>query len=557
DGQKGPRYTTRQALEEEKDTDRRLHAGKSAHMAVMTEREFNAALQRFEARKGFALSDEQRAAAKMILCGSDRFQGVQGLAGTGKTTALEFVREAAESRGWRVVGHSNGSEQAATMQRESGITTTTTASHLIAERQALAERGRDLDTRAPAIRELRIMDEASMAGQRAFRDVVRTTEASGARTVFLGDSRQHQSVERGRAFERAQAHMPMAVLGEQSIRRQKTAELKAAVADVLHKREAAALARLQTREIAPARAALPAGASREELRAAARQDNAAVIAQIAKDYAALDAKTRANTLVLTSTNSDRKALNHAIRQELQRAGALGQDAAQATVLRAADMTKADAKRAASYSAGQVVEVTTGKGAERQTVRYTVERADARANVLHVRDTQGHARIIDLHSRPRITAYDAEQRGIVAGDRMRFTENHLLPDGTKVRNGQVATIERIDGDRVTLRLGDGPKAQTVQADLRALKADHDYAVTSYSSQGRTVDAVMIHHNTEAAGHNSREVYVNITRAREDVTLYTQDTEKMARQAGLEQTKTAAHDLVQQQQPRRDTGVEMAF
>ncbi|EQD47249.1 TrwC protein, partial [mine drainage metagenome] len=123
------RLTTAAALESERETARRLDAGRGDHAAVLTERQFTRALAKFEAAKGFALSPEQRGAAQMILTGSDRFQGVQGLAGTGKTTLLAFVRDAAESAGWRVVGHSNGAEQAATMQRESGIQTTTTAAH--------------------------------------------------------------------------------------------------------------------------------------------------------------------------------------------------------------------------------------------------------------------------------------------------------------------------------------------------------------------------------------------------------------------------------------------
>ena len=123
-GMKSPRYTSREALELERETDRRLAAGRGSHQSVMTGKEFDRALADFEARKGFALSAEQRAASRMILIGDDRFAGVQGLAGTGKTTMLQFVREAAESKGWTVIGHSNGAEQASTMERESGIKST-------------------------------------------------------------------------------------------------------------------------------------------------------------------------------------------------------------------------------------------------------------------------------------------------------------------------------------------------------------------------------------------------------------------------------------------------
>ncbi len=125
------KYTTREAIEAEKTMSDTLAKGAGAHESVMSNKEFDKALAKFEERNGFALTDEQRGAARMILTGDDKYQGVQGLAGTGKTTMLEFVKEAAESKGWEVKGFSNGGAQADKMQQDSGIKSTTTARHLI------------------------------------------------------------------------------------------------------------------------------------------------------------------------------------------------------------------------------------------------------------------------------------------------------------------------------------------------------------------------------------------------------------------------------------------
>ena len=127
------KLTTSSGIEAEKFLARHLEAGRGAHIKVMTDAEFDKNLAAWERKKGFELGEEQRNAARMILTGDDRFQGVQGLAGTGKTTMLEFVREAAESKGWAVRGHSNGAEQARKMEQESGIKSGTTARHLIDE----------------------------------------------------------------------------------------------------------------------------------------------------------------------------------------------------------------------------------------------------------------------------------------------------------------------------------------------------------------------------------------------------------------------------------------
>ncbi len=665
------RLTTQEAIQAERGMDQALQAGRGAHEAVMTAREFDAALQDFEQRKGFALSGEQAAAARMILTGDDRFQGVQGLAGTGKTTMLQFVREAAEAKGWTVAGHSNGSEQAAKMEQESGIKSTTTASHLLQESRAnrdrelaaaaletkqrdpafnidphlygarnlqdqvkhitdsqgnryaeikgeiysikahsrlqhqdpgLGEReavntGRTavfqqaqagerwskaegvgamlaharIDARVkdgqqaevqrlqaaiapPHARELRIMDEASQAGQKEFNRAIQTTENAGARTVFLGDKLQHQSVEAGRAFERGQASMPTPTLGESSIRRQTTEHMQKAVHEILERRHAEALKLITVREVRDAQSKLPTDATREQKREAAVQDNKSVIQAIAKDYTQMPADQRNKTLIVTSTNADRMAINQAIRDELKARGELG-EGAQMQTLRKADMSIQESKRAENYAPGQIIQTTSKTQAHDKGARLEIVRVDSRTNTITARDTAGREHVLDP-SKTRLQTYTPAQREFAAGDRVKFTENHKLAvqgrdEGVAVRNGQTARIEALSDKIMTLLISEGEKAQRVEIERAgALKAEHAYASTSHAAQGQTVEKVMIHHNTEAGKHGDRENYVNVTRAKQDATLYTQDAEKAARQAGVELQKTSAHDLVPPQPERGD-------
>ena len=526
------RITTQAMMRIERETDARLEAGRGAHRAVMSSRQFEAALAKFESAKGFALSDEQREASRMILTGSDRFQGVQGLAGTGKTTLLSFVREAAEAQGWRVIGHSSGAEQAATMERESGIKSTTTSAWLIEADKAPAA-AHDLKT-------LYIMDEASQSGARQFANALIATEKVGGRAVMLGDRFQHQSVEAGRAFARSQSHMPMATLGADSIRRQRTEHTKAAVRQVLAGEHAAAVKGLRSVEARRHQDALPADATREQRREAARADNADVIQRLARDYCSMPKEQRDKTLIVTSTNADRQAINSAIRQGLALRGDLGPGVEVAT-LRKSDLTGIELRKASSYEAGQVVEVRADyKRAElARGSQWTV--IEAGRDALRVRDASGHERTIDP-SRVQLQAYSVETRALAVGERIRWTENHKpVDDGPRVRNGSGATVESIspDGRRITLRTDSG---QQIELDTQAgQKIDHSYAATSYSAQGLTVDRAWIHHNTESGQHGDRETYVSLTRARDDVVLYTQSIDRAAAQSGLTLDKSAAHDV----------------
>ncbi len=536
-GQDG-RITTKELLIVERETNARLEAGRGEHKAVMSGRQFDAALARFEHAKGFKLSDEQRQAAKMILTAGDRFQGVQGLAGTGKTTMLQFVREAAEAQGWKVSGHSSGAEQAATMQRESGIASTTTAAWLLqADKADIAPH----DTKA-----LYIMDEASQAGARQFANALIATEKLGGRAVMLGDRFQHQSVEAGRAFARSQPHMPIATLGAESIRRQRTEHTQEAVRQVLAGEHGAAVRGLKSVEVNRHQKALPETATRQDRRDAARADNADVIKRLAGDYVSLPREQRDRTLVITSTNADRQEINRAIRAGLELRGDLGASV-EVQTLRKADLTGVELKRASSYTSGQVVEVREDyrRAQLARGSQWTV--VEAGRNALRVRDAEGRERAIDP-AQIKLQAYDREARALAVGERVRWTENHRamradhpLEAGLRVRNGSGATVEAIapDGSRISLRTDAG---QRIELDTRdGQKLDYAYASTSYSAQGVTVDRVLVHHNIEAGQHGDRETYVSLTRARDDLVIYTQDLDRAAAQAGIQIEKSAAHDI----------------
>ena len=532
------RITTEALLAIERATEQRLEAGRGAHGAVMSDRQFEAALSKFERSKGFALSDEQRQAARMILVQSDRFQGVQGLAGTGKTTLLSFVREAAESQGWKVVGHSSGAEQAATMQRESGIQSTTTAAWLLEADKAQAS-PRDAKV-------LYIMDEASQSGAKQYANALIATERLGARAVMLGDKYQHQSVEAGRAFARSQAHMPVATLGASSIRRQRTEHTQEAVARVLSGDHASAVRGLRSVEANRHQQALPETATRQDRRDAARLDNASVIQRLASDYVSMPREQRNSTLVITSTNADRESINRAIREGLELRGDIGPSVEVAT-LHKVDLTAVELKRSSSYEPGQVIEVREdykraqlAKGSQ-----WTV--FEAGRGALLVRDAEGHERRIEP-AQIKLQVYDRETRSLTVGERIRWTENHRaqradhpLEKGLRVRNGSGGVVENIsaDGKRIAVRTDAGER---IDLDTQSgQRIDYAYAATSYRAQGQTVDSVMIHHNTESGQHGDREAYVSITRARDDIVLYTQNIDRAAAQSGVQLEKSAAHDV----------------
>ena len=67
------------------------------------------------------LTEGQKAAVKLILASGDRTVGVQGYAGSGKTTMLNRARALLEKRGYAVRGLAPSASAARTLEAEAGI----------------------------------------------------------------------------------------------------------------------------------------------------------------------------------------------------------------------------------------------------------------------------------------------------------------------------------------------------------------------------------------------------------------------------------------------------
>lgn len=77
-------------------------------------------------------------------------------------------------------------------------------------------------------------------------------------------------------------------------------------------------------------------------------------------------------------------------------------------------------------------------------------------------------------------------------------------------------------------------------------DHGYAVTSYASQGQTVDRVIINADTKESAVllNQRMIYVALSRARDEALIYTNSRDELGAALDREADKQVALEAVQQ-------------
>jgi len=143
-----------------------------------------------------------------------------------------------------------------------------------------------------------------------------------------------------------------------------------------------------------------------------------------------------------------------------------------------------------------------------------------------------------------------RREFAAGDKLIFLKNDRE---LGVKNGQPGTVKKLGEDRLTVAIGRGRGQRTVDVDLaRYDHVDHGYCLTAHKAQGITADRALIHIDTGQQGVNSRNAfYVDVSRARHEVRIYTDDRERLAASVERWQSKLSSDDF-----PDRPPSLELA-
>jgi hypothetical protein len=207
-----------------------------------------------------------------------------------------------------------------------------------------------------------------------------------------------------------------------------------------------------------------------------------------------------------------------------------------------DMTSVDRSWAARYQPDDVLHYT--RGSKEHSIEKgsyaTVISANHKKNQITVQKPDGQQATYDPKRLQGIAAYREIDRDFAQGDRIQFTANNRE---LAVSNRDMGTIERIDANQIRLQM-DGAKERTVAFDAAQMRHfDHGYAVTLHSSQGLTADRVLVNMDTKVHPEliNTRFAYVSVSRASEDVRIYTNDAAVLSERLSTDVTKTSAVDL----------------
>ncbi|WP_031425617.1 MobF family relaxase [Xanthomonas euvesicatoria] len=512
------RYTTQKALAREKAILAIERTGRGAIEPIMTAAAVKTALE------GSALNAGQRSAVETIVSTKNRFVGIQGDAGTGKTytvnQAVALIKQAsAVSEGYRTVALAPYGNQVKALKNE-GLEAHTLASFL-------RTKDKPIDGKT-----IIVLDESGVVGARQMEQVMRIVEKAGARMVLLGDTKQTEAIEAGKPFAQLQQDgMQTARISE--IQRQKDHELKTAVEQAAEGRVTQSLAHIK---------------HVEELKEPTERHRA-----IVNDYIQLTEPERRETLIVAGTNEARREINRMVRESLDLTG----KGRQFETLTRVDLTQAQRRFAPSYQPGMVIqpEKDYQKAGLTRGQTYRVKEA-LPGNALVLQRQDGTTTTINPRKATQLSVYHLERAELSIGDTVRINRND---PGRDLTNGDRMRVAGVIGGTVKLESveqRDGRPARALELPVnKPLHLEHAYASTVHSAQGLTNDRALIALDTKSRTTSMNLYYVAISRACHEARVYTNSIKELPAAIARRFDKTTALAIQRERQlQRRAAGMQ---
>ena len=474
-----------------------------------------------------ALNAEQIAAGTMALSSDDRTVVIQGVAGAGKTTLISAIASVAHQEGKEVIGLSFANKMVNDLRGDTeirapggeliqgGIEAKTVSSFLNQHlRGALSAKGPNFEASKAALKDkILVLDEASLVANKPMNDLLMVANRLGVeKLVMVGDKAQLLSIEAGKAFSLIQSDNPAMARLDTSLR-QRTDHMKVA----------AGLARSGNfKESFQSLGARVIEAGKDHLETAA------------KTWLALPDGDRGRTAIYSSGRDARASLNRMVQDGLRAEGKLTGEGKQLTTLLPAHATREELRYTATYQKGQVLDVVRRNAPDGlQRGRYQVQGIDSKDRV-RLTDENGRKTTLDpskidpADRRDALRLSEKHHETIYEGDKIRWTEKD---DARRLMKSEEAKVLGIKGGVVTIENKLGETVELKQNDKMLERMGLAYALNMHQAQGDTRDmAIGEMHSSARHLSNQRLALVMMTRVRDDITIVTNDRERLLSQIG---------------------------
>ena len=531
-----PRMTTRDVLRTESEIVSHMEMARNDAQVLVASKVASESLEAAAEARGIKLSAEQREAAHAIISGLDRYQLVQGDAGSGKTTLFALVRDVLAGRGHDILALAPQHKLARELRDGAGLKAGTVAGFLVRHAQLT---GKPNVYAAQLAKQqlggkILLVDEASMLSHRQVLGLMQIADHAGiAKLVLVGDVRQIASPEAGRPFAMLQIEgAPIARLAEN--RRQLDPQMREAVAAARLGRTGRALDALGGR-VSESRDPALSGA---------------------KAWLALSPEERSRTAILTSGHALRNQVLDHVRKGLIAEGALGKESLTLPTYENLNLTREQIRQIGNYAPGQrltLFQQQSKLGLARGT--YRVESVDAKKGEVLLSRDGAISRFDPAKLSPGATKASLSvpsQIEVRQGDRLIWTTNDRQ---LGIANGSPVEVTRIQGGAITLKDAGTTRTLASGNPLRQSLA-HGLALNMHRAQGMTVDRAITVMSSQDRQLNSASLfYVLTSRAREHIGLHVDNKDDLARSIGHHRGEIAnAREVFNEVKLGKDRGAQ---
>ncbi len=441
------------------------------------------------------LDDEQRQALHSLLVNTSRVSVFRGGAGTGKSCVLRELVAEIQASGRGVVVLAPQRQQVMDLE-QSGFPSPLTVSQFLVKRD-LAE--------GAAV----VVDEAGQIGGRQMWELLRLVRERNARLILSGDTRQHGAVEASDALRAIERYSGVKPVELHTIRRQDPA--RGQTAD-------------ERERIKQYRRAVKLAADGKFTESFSQLDHLGVVVtcgvgeqaeKLADEYVQLAGKN-VSAVVVSQTWDEVRRVNEQVRAKLKAKGLLGVNDVTVQTLEKLDLTNAQKRNERFYPPDAVIVFN-------QKVRNADAGAKGKLGLIVKTGVlvEVNGRFVTVANKllGKITVCRPQETRVAENDRLHLKANYRLKHGGRATNGELVTVKSISADG-KIKLGDG---RVLDADYREFVPG--YAVTSYGSQGKTVDYVLFSDSTVKAATSAEQWYVSISRGRRGIRIFTPDKEQL--------------------------------
>ena len=430
-----------------------------------------------------------------LLGSTDRISIFRGGAGTGKSFVLRDLVEQVQQSGRRVVVLAPQRQQVVDMEK-AGLASPTTVANFLLKRE-LADNA------------LIVVDEAGQIGGRQMLELLRLAREKKARVILSGDTRQHGAVEASDALLAIERHSGVKPVELHTIRRQdpalgRTISERARIKQYRKAVEAAAAGKL-----AESFNCLDKLGAVVECGLGEQPD------KLADEYVRL-VEQNTSAVVVSQTWAEVHRVNSRVRDALKAKGLLGANDTTIQALDKLDLTNAQKRDERFYPPEAVVVFN-------QKVHKTEPGVKGKlAGIVKLGvlvEVDGKFVTVSNKLLNRITVCQPREIALSAGDRLHLKANRKLASGGRVTNGELVSVKSVRADGA-VELADG---RVLDKSFREFLPG--YAITSYGSQGKTVDHVLFSDSTIKAATNAQQWYVTISRGRRGIRIFTPDKQQL--------------------------------